>query len=185
MAGSDRTGPGSARADLFDARPWFLVGEPEATAEAAGFVRSLGATPVFMTDDGTAHDSMMAAVSHLPQVVASALMARVGESVGRDGLAYAGSGLRDATRLAGSQSSVWESVLATNADALQPLLQELAGDLERIAGQLQDRTGRATSIRTGQSVSAGAVVVRNQGPGTRIGWRVFRAGGLGEIGRKR
>ena len=81
---------------------------------------------------------MLAAVSHLPQVVVSALMARVGEAVGRDGLAYAGSGLRDATRLAASEASVWESILATNSDALAPLLTELADDLRRIAGQLDD-----------------------------------------------
>jgi prephenate dehydrogenase len=138
MAGSDRTGPDAARADLFDTRRWFLVGAAERVAEVGAFVQQLGATPVFMSDDGAAHDRLMAAVSHLPQVVVSALMARVGETVGREGLGYAGSGLRDSTRLAASEASVWESVLATNADALRPLLLELAGDLERIAGQLDD-----------------------------------------------
>jgi prephenate dehydrogenase len=139
MAGSDRSGPDAARADLFDARSWFLVGDQPAASDVGSIVRMLGATPVFMADDGSEHDAVMAAVSHLPQIVVSALMARVGESVGREGLAFAGSGLRDATRLAGSESSVWESVLATNADALEPLLRALAGDLDRLAGQLQDR----------------------------------------------
>lgn len=138
MAGSDRTGPDAARADLFDARPWFLIGVAALVAEIGTFVHQLGATPLFMTDDGAEHDRMMAAVSHLPQVVVSALMARVGETVGNEGLAYAGSGLRDTTRLAASEASVWESVLATNADALRPLLMELADDLEKIAGQLDD-----------------------------------------------
>jgi prephenate dehydrogenase len=77
-------------------------------------------------------------VSHLPQVVATALMLRVGEAVGHDGLAYAGAGLRDTTRLAESGASVWESVLATNADTLRPLLLELADDLRHIAGGLND-----------------------------------------------
>jgi prephenate dehydrogenase len=138
MAGSDRSGPDAARADLFDAKPWFLIGQAPAAFEAGTFVRQLGATPIFMNDDGSEHDRVMAAVSHLPQVVATALMARVGETIGRDGLAHAGTGLRDTTRLAASQASVWESVLATNADALRPLLQQLAHDLEHIAGQLDD-----------------------------------------------
>jgi prephenate dehydrogenase len=140
MAGSDRSGPDAARSDLFDARPWFLVGAPSRIVEAGSFVQRLGAVPVFMTDDGERHDSLMAAVSHLPQVVASALMARIGEVVGEDGLAYAGSGLRDTTRLAGSEASVWESILATNADTLRPLLTQLADDLKSVAGQLDDPT---------------------------------------------
>jgi prephenate dehydrogenase len=138
MAGSDRTGPDAAHADLFDTRPWFLVGSAAAVTEVGAFVHTLGGTPVFMSDDGSEHDRMMAAVSHLPQVVVSALMARVGETVGRDGLVYAGSGLRDTTRLAASEASVWQSILSTNADALQPLLMQLAADLQAIAGDLED-----------------------------------------------
>jgi prephenate dehydrogenase len=110
-----------------------------AVAEMGAVVQELGAAPVFMSDAGDEHDRLMAAVSHLPQVVVSALMARVGETVGQDGLDYAGAGLRDTTRLAGSEASVWESVLATNGDALQPLLMELADDLQKIARQLDDR----------------------------------------------
>jgi prephenate dehydrogenase len=138
MAGSDRSGADAARADLFDARPWFLIGDPSVAGEAGGFVQRLGATPIFLSDDGTQHDRLMAAISHLPQVVTTALMARVGETVGRDGLAYAGTGLRDTTRLAGSEAKVWESILSTNTDALRPLLIQLASDLEQIADQLDD-----------------------------------------------
>lgn len=138
MAGSDRSGADAARADLFDARPWFLIGEATVAAEAGAFVQRLGATPIFLSDDGSQHDRLMAAISHLPQVVATALMARVGETVGGEGLAYAGTGLRDTTRLAGSEAKVWESILATNADTLRPLLIQLAQDLQKIAGQLDD-----------------------------------------------
>ena len=140
IAGSEHRGPDAARADLFDARPWFLIGDAIAVAEMGAVVQHLGAAPVFMSDNGHEHDRIMAAVSHLPQVVVSALMARVGEAVGEDGLGYAGAGLRDTTRLAGSEASVWESVLATNRDALQPLLIQLADDLQKIASQLDDRS---------------------------------------------
>jgi prephenate dehydrogenase len=138
MAGSAQSGPDAARPDLFDTRPWFLVGNRASVVEAGAFVQKLGSTPIFMVDDGSEHDRVMAAVSHLPQVVATALMLRVGEAVGRDGLAYAGAGLRDTTRLAESGASVWESVLATNADTLRPLLLALADDLRHIAGDLND-----------------------------------------------
>jgi prephenate dehydrogenase len=138
MAGSEHSGPDAARSDLFDTRAWFLVGTPASVVAAGAVVQKLGSTPIFMVDDGTEHDRVMAAVSHLPQVVATALMSRVGEAVGQDGLAYAGAGLRDTTRLAESAASVWESVLATNADTLRPLLLTLADDLRQIAGDLND-----------------------------------------------
>ena len=82
----------------------------------------------------------MAAISHLPQVVASALMVRVGQTAGGQGLQLAGAGLRDTTRLAASSADVWTSILAGNADELGPLLTQLADDLRQIAGQLDDST---------------------------------------------
>jgi prephenate dehydrogenase len=141
MAGGTSTGPGEARAELFDGRPWFLLSghAPAAAREAAaGFVSELGATVIWLEDDGRAHDRLVAAISHLPQVVATALRARVGETVGAEGLRYAGSGLRDTTRLAASQASVWAPILATNA-AVAPLLRALAEDLERLSHDLGDR----------------------------------------------
>jgi prephenate dehydrogenase len=138
MAGAEQSGPDAARIDLFDGKPWFLMGDASAAMEAGAFVQRLGATAIFLTDDGSGHDRLMAAISHLPQVVASALMARVGETAGSEGLAYSGTGLRDTTRLAASEARVWESVLATNADSLAPLLKELARDLDGFADRLQD-----------------------------------------------
>lgn len=136
MAGAERSGPDAARADLFDGRRWWVVpAENHATRVVRAFVEGLGATPMDVAAD--AHDALMAAVSHLPQVVASALMARVGQAVGEEGLAAAGAGLRDTTRLAASDGGMWASILATNADQVAPLLKALAGDLEQIAGRLE------------------------------------------------
>jgi prephenate dehydrogenase len=141
MAGAAASGPGAARGDLFDGRPWFLVPRgalPDATARVREFVTLLGAHAVMFDDDGAAHDRLMAAVSHLPQVTASSLMALVGDAVGSDGLAWAGAGLRDTTRLAASASSIWRDVLATNADEVRPLLLALADALRDLAGRLDD-----------------------------------------------
>ncbi len=73
-----------ARADLFDGRAWFLTNpdSPEAVRRAARFVEALGATPVVLPDRGEEHDRLMAAVSHLPQVTATMLMAIVARAVG-------------------------------------------------------------------------------------------------------
>lgn len=141
MAGGTTTGPADARADLFDGRAWFLTNPaaPDAVRRAVKFVEALGARPVVLADRGEEHDRLMAAISHLPQVAASALMITVARAVGPDNLAWAGQGLRDTTRLASSQAAVWESVLATNSEELKPLLRMLAADLVALSDQLEDR----------------------------------------------
>jgi prephenate dehydrogenase len=138
MAGG--TSAADAREDLFDGRPWFLVNQdaPEAVRRAATFVEALGAWPVVLSDRGEEHDRLMAAVSHLPQVTASMLMAVASRAAGTDNLQWAGNGLRDTTRLASSTSAMWESVLANNSHELRPLIKYLASELAAFADQLED-----------------------------------------------
>lgn len=141
MAGGTSSGPRGARPTLFDGRTWFLVTEgaaQEAVARATALVTRLGAVPALLDDNGDAHDRLVAAISHLPQVVASALLARVGETVGPDGLRFAGAGLRDTTRLAASEASMWAPILSANAARVGPLLRELARELDAAADQLSD-----------------------------------------------
>lgn len=140
MAGGTSTGPAEARADLFDGRTWFLTNPdaPDAVRRAVTFVEALGARPTVLTDHGEEHDRLMAAVSHLPQLVANALMITAARAVGADDLQWAGKGLRDTTRLASSQASVWQSVLASNQAEIKPLLQAMAADLVAIADRLDD-----------------------------------------------
>jgi prephenate dehydrogenase len=138
MAGG--TSAADARAELFDGRPWFLTNpaSPEAVSRAAKFVEALGGRPVVLSDRGEEHDRLMAAVSHLPQVTATALMAIVARAVGQENLQWAGAGLRDTTRLASSPAAVWQSILASNKDELKPLLKYLASELSSIADRLDD-----------------------------------------------
>jgi len=138
MAGG--TSAAEARADLFDGRAWFLANPdaPAAVTRAAKFVEALGAKAVILNDHGEEHDRLMAAVSHLPQVTATMLMAIVSRAVGMENLQWAGGGLRDTTRLAASPASMWESVLASNSHELRPLLKFLAAELASFADRLDD-----------------------------------------------
>lgn len=141
MAGGTTTGPAAARADLFDGQAWFLI-NPDATeamGRAVGFVEALGAKAVVMADRGDEHDRLMAAVSHLPQLVASALMVTVTRAIGEGNLPWAGNGLRDTTRLAGSHADVWESIVATNSREIRPLLRLMAAELVHLSDRLDDR----------------------------------------------
>jgi len=138
MAGG--TSLADASADLFDGRPWFLTNpdSPEAVRRASRLVEAFGARPVVLSDHGEEHDRLMAAVSHLPQVTATALMAVVARATGVENLQWAGSGLRDTTRLASSQAEVWRSVLASNSHELKPLIKYLASELASFADRLED-----------------------------------------------
>lgn len=141
MAGGTSTGPAEARADLFDGRAWFLTNPdaPDAVRRAVKFVEALGARPVVLPDRGEEHDRLMAAVSHLPQLAASALMVTAARAAGDDNLKWAGKGLRDTTRLASSQARVWESVLASNSAEIKPLLLAMAAELVALSDRLEDR----------------------------------------------
>lgn len=141
MAGGTTSGPGAALADLFDGKPWFLLGDlapPEMLAEAGRFVTELGAEAVAMAGGGAEHDAVMAAISHLPQVVASTLMIVAAEAAGAEGLQWAGGGLRDTTRLAASSAEMWRPILASNRAHLEPLVRRTAERLLALAERLDD-----------------------------------------------
>ena len=117
MAGSERAGIDHARADLFDGRPWLLVegtGGPAACDTVERFVRIMGADPRWIDADG--HDRCVAYVSHLPQLVAVALMNAAADGAGHDALRLAGPAFRDMTRLASSPPELWQSIVPSNAD---------------------------------------------------------------------
>jgi prephenate dehydrogenase len=98
------------------------------------FVRALGAAPRVI--DVSAHDRLLAFLSHLPQLTASALMTVVGSAVGTDGLALAGRGLADTTRLAASPADIWRDIVATNADEIGPAIDTLITELRRLRNDL-------------------------------------------------
>lgn len=139
MAGSERSGFGASDAHLFADRRWFVVPSRASTAADVDAVRAfaagLGAKP--QATDAETHDRVMAAVSALPQVTASALMAVVGERVDVPGLGMSGPGLRDTTRLAGSAATWMADGLAHNSREVADAIDALIGELRAVRDSLE------------------------------------------------
>jgi prephenate dehydrogenase len=131
LAGAARGGLEHARADLFTGRPWLLT---KASEKLSSFIRALGAEPRVVGVE--THDRLLAYLSHLPQLTASALMDVVGEAVGEDGLSLAGRGLADTTRLASSPADIWRDIATTNADEIGPALDVLIERLQALRRDL-------------------------------------------------
>ncbi|MDH6579368.1 prephenate dehydrogenase [Kitasatospora sp. MAP5-34] len=130
MAGRERTGPLAARADLFEGRPWVLTPTEDTDTEtlnaALEMVALCGAVPIVM--DATAHDRAVALVSHAPQLFSSLVAARL-EHADETAVRLAGQGVRDVTRIAGSNPAMWVDILSANAGVVADILEELAADL--------------------------------------------------------
>lgn len=139
MAGRERSGPTAARADLFAGRPWVIAGSAHSSEDAVLAVRQLavdlGATPITM--EAREHDAAVAVVSHVPQVIASLVAARLADAPAA-ALDLSGQGLRDVTRIASSDAPLWTSILAANATAVRSVLLDLRSDLDVVIDALAD-----------------------------------------------
>jgi prephenate dehydrogenase len=144
IGGAERGGFGFARPDLFAGRPWIFTPEGSSSQPAlerlTRFAHGLGARPSTM--EPARHDRLMAFLSHLPQLTASALMDIVGNAAAADGLRLAGRGLVDTTRLASSPASIWREICAANADELGEALDRLIARLTELRADL----GRGEAI---------------------------------------
>ncbi|HJR60395.1 MAG TPA: prephenate dehydrogenase [Vicinamibacterales bacterium] len=140
VAGAAAAGRSAARADLFAGKPWVLTPTPATPAADVSRVRvfaeALGASVQVLPPDE--HDRLFAAISHLPQLVASALMDVVGARAGADGLALAGAGLRDTIRLASSPPGIWRDIVQTNHANITESLEAMIAELTRLR---DDRVG--------------------------------------------
>lgn len=138
LAGRERGGAISARADLFIGRPWVVCRDEETRPADLALVEALaldvGAMPVEMTPEE--HDRSVALTSHVPQVVASLLAGRF--ATAEDGaLRLAGQGVRDTTRIAASAPELWVQILGANAGPVVEILDDLAADLQEISAALR------------------------------------------------
>jgi prephenate dehydrogenase len=128
MAGRETSGPEGASGSLFRGATWVVATDGVESADllvVEELIKSLGAVPVRLT--AGEHDEAVAAISHLPQVVASALVNRVARHP--TALDLAAGGFRDLTRIALSDPAWWSDVLVENRLALVAMLRALSGDL--------------------------------------------------------
>ncbi|MEM9881427.1 MAG: prephenate dehydrogenase [Planctomycetota bacterium] len=143
MAGSERSGPEAADGGLFRGRPCVLCPHDDAADDAVSAVRgmweALGATIHVMTADQ--HDKQVAAVSHLPHLVA-VLLAHTADDLGPLGLAS--TGFRDTTRLASSNPPMRTDIVAANAKPIGEALDRLAANLNELRGLV--RKGRTDDL---------------------------------------
>lgn len=158
IAGRERAGAMSAQADLFRDRTWALCPvadtEEAAIAAATAVARLCGASVVML--EAKRHDELMAQLSHLPQVVASALAAEAAGGLLESELALAGSGLRDTTRLADSDAGLWASILEGNRNPVADRIDRLVAALSALSQTLRAGTADDVSAAVSSLLGAGA-----------------------------
>jgi prephenate dehydrogenase len=173
LAGSEAAGVEHAREDLFDGATWYLT--PIATTQGTLLERlhrlltGLGARPAVI--DADVHDRVMAAVSHLPHVVANVLVTQALDALGGERPPATGPSFRDATRVAGANPALWGAIYAANRDALADALDGAIAELEGVRAQL--RAG--ADLTAWQLDAAGrrvALVEAGLGPGATRELRV-------------
>lgn len=159
MAGRERSGAVAARGDLFVGRPWVVCATGHAGHAVTDLALDLGAVPVRM--DAAAHDEAVALVSHLPQVLASLVAARLLDAP-EAALSLAGQGLRDVTRIAASDPGLWVQVLGANAAPVARLLHALRADLDVVLDAL-DALSHDAAAPGARAPVARAVAAGNDG----------------------
>jgi prephenate dehydrogenase len=139
LTGDHRSGWIASRSSLYAGVPVFVCPteqtEPRALEGVNALWRTLGANVEEI--DATGHDHRMAWLSHLPQVVSSALASALAGSGYNAG--QLGPGGRDVTRLAASSPDLWAAIGSTNADFIGAALDELLRSLEEFRGALTRR----------------------------------------------
>jgi prephenate dehydrogenase len=146
IAGAETAGVENARADLFEGAAWYLT--PRADTSGLLYERlhrlivAFGARPSAI--DAATHDRMLAAVSHLPHVLANALVSQAASAVAEgEPLPRTGPSFRDATRVAGANSDIWTGIYLSNRDAIAREVDAVVERLQHVAAMLRDADGEA------------------------------------------
>jgi len=150
MAGSHQTGPLAAHADLFVDRTWVIAAHAGAEPARVEQVRALAELCQARVEvmDPAEHDLAVAEVSHVPQIVSS-LMAGNLNGVPPSHLRLAGQGVRDVTRIAASDETMWTQIVLANQAAIRAELDKLATALAEIETHLGSPKALAEFFRRG------------------------------------
>lgn len=158
VAGREKSGAEAASATLFSGALCILTPTPQTSPRTVQTVRRLwkaiGAQVVLM--DPNAHDRILAAVSHLPHVIAYALVNTVLEIQSRDGdlLRYAAGGFKDFTRVAASSSEMWRDICLANRENVVEAIEAYEKTLRRLKRLLirRNAAGLRTEFRRARKV---------------------------------
>jgi prephenate dehydrogenase len=148
IAGAETAGVTNARADLFDGAAWYLTPRPDTSGilfeRLHRLIVAFGARPTAI--DADTHDRMLAAVSHLPHVLANVLVNQAASEVTEgEPIPRTGPSFRDMTRVAGANSDIWTGIYLTNRDAIAD---EIDGVIARLQSAVESfRSGDGDAIR--------------------------------------
>lgn len=148
IAGKERSGVGAADASLFNGARCIVTpheaSAPDAVAAVTALWKKAGARVETMT--AAVHDEVFACVSHLPHLVAYALMETVAATrpQGIDPAEYAAGGLRDYTRIAGSDPIMWRDIFLANRDAMLAVIETYQAHMEMFRNAIE--TGDAETL---------------------------------------
>ena len=156
MAGRERGGPLAGRADLFVGRPWVVAAHDAISYQQAtaidDLILDLGAILVEMSPEE--HDSAVALISHVPQVVSTIMARRLTDAAG-SALNLAGQGLRDVTRVAASDPELWVQILGANAEPVRDILLAYRDDLDRFIDALEAPAAPGARRKVAEELAGG------------------------------
>jgi prephenate dehydrogenase len=144
IAGTEKSGAAAAFAGLYSGRSVIITPQPETAAQALRLVRAAwqhcGARIVQL--DAREHDAIFAAVSHLPHMLAFTLVNALARRPNARALfGFAGGGLRDTVRIAGSSPEMWRDICIANREALLVALDEFEEELEGVRSAIESGDG--------------------------------------------
>lgn len=149
MAGSEKTGYGNATDRLIENAYYAItptaLSKQEDVDNLVSFVKSIGAIPIVLNYEE--HDNAVAAISHLPHLIASSLVNLVKDSDSENETMkiLAAGGFKDITRIASSSPVMWEQICMTNNVNISKLLQSYIDDLNEVKNNLDTLNGQAIS----------------------------------------
>jgi prephenate dehydrogenase len=149
LAGAETSGVENARADLFEGARWYLTPTPKTGGllydRVQRAISEVGARPQAIEAD--THDRLMASVSHLPHVLANVLVTQAANALSEEAehLPEVGPSFRDATRVAGSNPSIWGDIFAGNREAVAAEIDGVVARLSEAAELLRSGDRDAVS----------------------------------------
>lgn len=146
VAGTEKSGPENGFDNLFEGRWYIVTPSKYSTPEAVKKVSELWAAAKMKVDEMTPehHDKVMAAVSHLPHLIAFSIVGTVADLEGyekQEIIKYSASGFRDFTRIAGSDPTMWRDILLNNKDTILELIQRFVEDLTALQRNIRWNEG--------------------------------------------